>query len=217
MRASFVCLVMLAGVAVAFVEPPTIPQPPPLRNRVYVPDIPEGSRAYRGAVHTQSISILDERDVIRRVPILSLSDKRWHQPGGMLGIKGWRVEKFRYLPTGTKVKSWIGNIGVKNSFGFVQQNRGILRSYPDGTRFDEVLRNSTTDRVFEHRVRQKKDGKWLSTVEFKDETERPDGYDGLKVSCSSCHKECGTGAYAEGLVPGGDETFSDPLEWSLVR
>lgn len=178
----------------------------------YQPD-PPGER-YDGARYTQSIFVLDERDTIRPVPIRDLPDRRWHQPGGLEGVKGYTSEKFRFVPEGAKVRTWIGNIGVLNSRGFIQQNRGLLREYPDGARFDEVLRNESGT-VFEHRVRVKREGRWLSEVIHRDEAARPKGYTGLKQSCSSCHREAGTGGYAVGLVPGGDTVLSDPLPWKL--
>jgi hypothetical protein len=191
----------------------------------YDPLLPEGARSYQSARYTQSIAILNERDVIRPVSVASLPDTRWHQPGGMEGLTGWESERYRYLPAGKRVTAWIGNVEVENGIpdprrpgkNYTQRNRAILREYPVGTRFDELLRNKETGRVFEHRVRIKsKGGKWLSEVWFKDETQFPAGYTGLTVSCSSCHAECGTGKYDAGLVPGGDGVFSDPLEWSLV-
>lgn len=197
----------------------------------YDPDVPTGAVPFAGTKYTQSIFILlaNGRDNTRidPFPIKNMEDKRWHQPGGLLGVKGWKVEKFKYLPQGTEVKTWIGKIEVENSIPnglrkpdgtpdhFRQLNDGLQRQYPDGTRFDEVLRNADTGKVFEHRVRSKEEGKWRSVVHFKDEDARPAGYAGLKVTCSSCHKEAGTGKYADGLVPGGDTVLSDPLPWHL--
>ncbi len=181
----------------------------------YVPALPAGAEQYTPAKYTQSISVLNDNDDIRPSPVAALSDARWHGPGGLVGIDGWRKESYKYVPANRRTRHWIGNIGVRNSFGFVQQNRGIQREYPTGTRFDEVLINAETDSVFEHRVREKWADGWRSTVHFTDETARPVRYTGLKVSCSSCHAEAGTGKYAEGLVPGGDTVLSDPLEWTV--
>lgn len=181
----------------------------------YVPDQPAGAVKYRGANYTQSIFVLNDRDTILMVPITDLPDTRWHQPGGMEGITGYRTEKYKYVPEDRAVRKWVGNIFVKNSFGHFQPNRGLQRAYPDGTRFDEVFYNSKSGEVFEHRVREKVSGKWKSEVRFRDETEYPTGYTGLKVTCSSCHAEAGTGGYAVGLVPGGDTILSDPLPWEL--
>lgn len=179
----------------------------------YEPDVPAGATKYESAKYTQSISVLNDRDTIVAVPILSLPDTRWNQPGGLEGVTGYTTEKYRYVPEAPR--RWLGNIGVRNSFGYTQQNRGLLRQYPDGTRFDEVLRNAGSGEVFEHRVRVKREGRWLSEVYYRDESEYPKGYTGLKVSCSSCHNEAGTGGYAVGLVPGGDTVLSDPLPWEL--
>lgn len=154
-----------------------------LASLFYVP-APPGER-YESAKHTQSISVLNERDRIEAVPIADLSDRRWHQPGGMEGITGYTSERFRFIPEGQRVRTWIGNIEVENSIRngrlkldgspdhFRQFNRGLKREYPDGTRFDEVLRNADTGLVFEHRVRLKRGGKWLSEVIHKDVAARP--------------------------------------------
>lgn len=184
----------------------------------YTPDIPIGTISYTSTTVTQSISVLDERDNIVPVSIRNLEDKRWHQPGGLDGVDptSYRSDKYRYVPNQSRIRTWIGNIGVRNSLGYIQQNRGIIRDYPTGTRFDEVLINTETGKIFEQRTRQKGNDGWQSTITFKDETSRPHGYTGLKVSCSSCHNEAGTGGYAVGLVPGGDTVLSDPLDWSLV-
>lgn len=197
-------------------EPPAVAgfaPPPPVKGSRYSPGVP--GRAYDSAKFTQSIFVLDERDTIRPIAIATLPDKRWHQPGGLEGIKGWRSERYRHLPENARVKTWVGNIEVENSLKYKQHNRGILRSYPNGTRFDELLINDDTGRVFEHRSRFKIDGTWKSAIEFKDEQARPEGYTGLTVSCSSCHAEAGTGKYDAGLVPGGDTVLSDPLDWSV--
>lgn len=211
--ASAADFVVTGGFVVAPAEPEPAPAPPK-KPAPYDP-APPGVK-YQGARYTQSIFVLNDRDTIRPEAIKGMSDKRWHQPGGLEGVSGWTVERFRHLPPGTAVRAWVGNVSVKNGFTptSTQQNRGILRSYPDGTRFDEVLRNAD-GAVFEHRVREKRNGKWLSTVHFKDEAARPAGYHGLTVSCSSCHAEAGTGKYAEGLVPGGDTVLSDPLPWRV--
>jgi len=179
---------------------------------VYTPLIPDGAVPFASAKVTQAIGITNEQDTIIPVPISQLPDKRWQQPGGLEGITGWTQQKYRYIPTERRVRHWIGNIGVRNSYGYIQQNRGILREYPNGTRFDEVLINSKTGIVFEHRVREKIDGAWKSEVHHKDESQFPTGYTGLKVTCGSCHNETATGGYAVGLVPGGDTVLSDPLE-----
>lgn len=203
----------------------------------YIPDLPAGSVKYEPAKFTQSIAVSSNRDEILPFPIASLKDTRWHQPGGLLGVKGWTAEKFRTLPTGSSVKTWVGDITVNNSIpvGFnpqlnrfiqpptynddgsyvtyTQKNRGLKREYPVGTRFDEVLR--ADGKVFEHRVRVKDKSGWDSRVEFEDAAARPSGYTGLTVTCSSCHDEAGTGKYNSGLVPGSDTVLSDPLEWRL--
>lgn len=179
------------------------------------PDVPKDAVEYKRDGLTQSIFRLDERPTIQRVKVADMANRDWHQSGGMLDIKH-TSRKFRTLPPKSEVKHSIAFISVLNSFGFYQNEQGITREYPDGTRFDDVLYNAD-GRIFEHRVRIKADGEWKNKIAFSDKDLRPAGYKGLKQSCSSCHDRTGTGGYAEGLVPGGDGVFSDPLDWSLVK
>jgi len=186
----------------------------------YEPKLPAGATQYTSTTITQSIFVLDERDTIRPVSIMELPDLRWHQPGGLENVKRdeYTAVKYRFVPQAARqtFRQRIANIGVRNSFGHVQQNRGIVRDYPIGTRFDELLVNTKSSEVFEHRIREKLTTGWTSYVEHEDIEARPTGYTGLKVSCASCHNEAGSGGYAVGLVPGGDTVLSDPLDWSLV-
>ena len=174
----------------------------------------EVGEKYEGATLTQAIAVVNSRDRIEQVRIKGLA-KKWHQSGGMEGIEGWSSEKRRYLPPGKTPRYWVADIQVLNSFGDFQPNRGIKREYPDGTRFEDILRN-TDGKMFEHRVREKKEGKWKSFIAEWDESARPLRYHGLRQTCASCHDEAGTGAYGEGLVPGGDTVLSDPLDWSVI-
>lgn len=183
----------------------------------YTPELPEGAKPYKRARFTQSIAVRGNSDVIEAVPI-KLLERKWHVSGGMEGVHPmlWRSEKFKYVPP-APVRAGIANVFVKTDGGG-QFNRGIVRSYPDGTRFDDVLYSTETGKVFEHRVRQKKNGAWESDVVYKDESARPKGYAGLKMTaCAECHSEAGTGKYGVGLVPGGDTVLSDPLPWSVRR
>lgn len=168
---------------------------------------------FTGSDWTQSIGVTNDRDVIDPVHRSKL-EKKWQVPGGMEHVAGWRVDKYRHVPAAPA--AWIGNIQVKNSLGYFQANRGLLRSYADGTRFDEVLTNAETGKMFEHRVAVKESGRWKRFVQESDAAERPAGYTGLKVSCASCHNQAGTGEYGVGLVPGGDTVISDELPWQLV-
>lgn len=191
-------------------KPPQAPTPKPiLRDTV---ELPDGAVKYKEETKTQSIYVLDNRDVIEIVPINRL-EKKWHQSGGMEGIEGVVSDKYRTLPK--PPKQYVTNIPVKNSFDSYQNNRGIVREYADGSRFDDVL--SYKGVVFEHRVREKRNDKWSSRVIYSDEAARPKGYNGLSVTCASCHEQAGTGGYAVGLVPGGDTVLSDPVDWSLTR
>lgn len=185
-------------------------QPQP--KKAYAPDLPPGCESYQPARHTQSIYRLDSRPRIDRVSTDALEAK-YRVSGGMVGVRGWRSAKFRLLPRAPRYR--IALISVKNSYGYMQEEQGIVREYADGTRFDDVL-SSDAGVVFEHRVREKQGGRWTSSIAYKDESARPKGYAGLSVSCASCHGDAGSGGYAVGLVPGGDTVISDPMDWSLV-
>jgi hypothetical protein len=191
-------------------EPPAELGEPPLPT-AYEPDLGRAIR-FSATKWTQEIAVTNSRDRITQVPITGLAAK-WHVSGGMVGVKGWTSDKYKYLPA--TVTHWVGNISVLNSLGYYQQNRGVRRSYPDGTEFHDVLRNADGV-VFEHRTRKKMNGVWDSQVVYRDVAARPAGYFGLKQSCASCHNEAGTGGYAVGLVPGGDTVLSDPLDWSVA-
>lgn len=187
--------------------------------------LPDGAERYEPTKWTQAIDVIDGRRRIDQVPIADI-DSKWHQSGGMEGIdkKLWTSEKYRVRPAGSK--TWIDDIVVKNgktyrdSDGTVkeatQKEKGIVQEFVNGTRFDDVLKNSDGV-VFEHRMRAKADGKWASKVLYANEDARPAGYTGLKVTCASCHNQAGTGGYGVGLVPGGDTVLSESLDWSQRR
>lgn len=179
--------------------------------------LPEKAQTYPNAKYTQNITILTDEtgrfDRIRKVPRHELEVK-WQVPGGMVGIQGWKVEKYKTVPG--PVKNWLAAISVKNSFGSYQDNIGLKRSYPNGSRFDEVLKNEKGE-VFEHRIAEKIDGKWKRYVAYTNEQKRPPRYKGLEQSCASCHDKAGTGEYNKGLIPGGDTILSEELDWSLIR
>lgn len=210
---------------------PEVPEAPTQTSKKYSPKLPEGAKGYTGASWTQSIFVLNDRDVIRPFRIRKMDDRRWHQPGGLEGLTGWRSDKYRTLPQKLRPRYWIGNVTVENGIwtgrykadgkpqNYEQQNRGMLRQYPDGTRFDEVLVNVALqpEQVFEHRVREKHDGKWLSDIVYRNPKARPEGYQPVSLTqCAGCHTEAGTGKYNDGLVPGGDGVLSDPLPWYLT-
>lgn len=204
--------VVTVMLTVVFTLAVTVGAQEPIHAPIQVPVLPKGAQKYAIAQYTQEIAITNGRDRITAIPRRHLKAE-WQHSGGMVGVTGVVSDKYRTLPVPPKV--WVGNIGVVNSFGHVQYNRGIVRSYADGTRFDDVL--SYKGKVFEHRVRIKVGGMWRSSVLYTDEDARPPTYRGLKQSCSSCHDQAGSGGYGEGLVPGGDGVLSDELDWSVIR
>jgi subtilisin len=185
------------------------------QEEAYSPVLPEKAVKYTPETHTQRLSELSSNGGpflprIERVPIASMENKDWMQSGGMRGIKDVVSEKFRTGDAAHR-KSMVP---VKNTFGRFQNALGITRKYPDGTRFDDVLKHKGV--VFEHRVREKVNGKWEGSVIYRDKDAYPPGYTGLTVTCASCHDRVGQGEYGrDGLVPGGDTVFSDPIDWSL--
>lgn len=212
MRTAFLLsAALLAGAAPAT---PQTPAPPP------------GAVKYAPGKYTQAISVnrgLDgiDRDVIERVPVAKLEEK-WRVPGGMEGIPDVSSVKYRTLPEGEGVRYAVKPVEIVNGIKYVdrdgvereytQFNKAVVREYPDGTRFDEVLYYK--GRAFEHRVRVKEGGRWRSSVAFRDKAARPPGYAGLTVTCASCHNLAGSGGYNAGLIPGGDGVFSDPIDFS---
>lgn len=175
----------------------------------------EGAEWFKGSKKTQMVyNTTSGWNHIEEVGVEHL-DPKWQMSGGMVGLSGWRSDKFRLLPRGESVKTWTDYADVLNIYGVLQKNKKIIRSYPNGTRFDDIL-SDVHGKVFEHRVRTKgDDGRWRSEVIYEDKSVRPVGYTGLSVSCASCHREAGTGSYGVGLIPGGDTVISDPLDWSV--
>lgn len=168
-----------------------------------------GLEKYAPAKNTQSLSRIGSfsyRDSRIAVASRTQLKAKWQVPGGMEGITGWRSDLYRFVPSR---KQWVGMIAVFNGSND-QFEQGHKREYADGTQFHDVL--SHRGRVFEHRIAEKRDGRWERFVAFKDASARPVGYHGLQQSCASCHSEAGTGGYGTGLVPGGDSVISDPLD-----
>lgn len=181
------------------------------------PILPDKAVQYESDGWTQSVFTFYSTDrVIRPIKIKELEAK-WHQSGGMQGIEGVKSVKYKTLPSPVKQKLDMVTVKFKDDFGRdqTQKELGIVRSYPDGSRFDDVLYYKGN--VFEHRVREKIEGKWDSRVEYREILARPPGYNGLKQSCGSCHNEAGTGVYGAGMVPGGDTVLSDPFDWEPAR
>lgn len=167
----------------------------------------DGLVHYQPTRLTQSIAVRDNVPVQDLVPRTALLPK-WQVPGGMEGIRGWKSDLYKLVPYRYK---WLGRIPVATSLGTVQHELGYKQEYPNGTVFMDVLSNAKTGKVFEHRVREKAGGTWYSYVAFRDRSQNPPGYHGLKQQCVECHREAGTGSYGVGLVPGGDTVLSDRL------
>ncbi len=170
----------------------------------------EGMERYKPFQLTQSIFKYtgNPNGIIRGVH-RSATEAKYQVPGGLIGVKGWRSELYR---TNIMADETLAFIGVKNSMGSYQNEAAFLRSYPDGAEFDDLLINTKTNKVFEHRVAQKVDGKWERFIAYSDPDERPAGYvQPSRKECASCHKDAASGGYGVGLAPGSDEIFSDPF------
>lgn len=134
---------------------------------------------------------------------------RWHQPGGMEGVTGWRSKLFSRE---VGVRDWYGATRGEEYDTFPPQSH--RRSYGDGTVFVDRLTNAETGEIFEARAREKVRGAWRSYVFERNVKARPTGYHGLKQSCASCHEASdgpGTGGYGTAIVPGDDTVFSRAL------
>jgi hypothetical protein len=180
--------------------------------------LPKGAIEYESDGWTQSIfTFYFTERVIRPLKIAEKLDAKWHQSGGMEGIKGVVSRKYKTLPSPVVQRLDFIEVEFNDSAGEKRKQKelGIVRSYPNGTRFDDML--YFNDILFEHRVREKKDGIWDSYIESREILARPPGYNGLKASCASCHNQAGTGLYGVGLVPGGDTVLSDPFDWSMAK
>lgn len=183
----------------------------------YRPTLPPEAKRYEAATVTQRLAqvrhvaggpFVRHTDPVR---IADMANADWHQSGGMRGVSGFVSEKYKTHDAVSK----YAPILVKNQFGNYQPEMGIVRTYPDGAQFDDVL--SYNGKVFEHRVRRKENGEWSNSTVYREPANYPPGYAGLKQTCASCHNRAGTGDYgADGLSPGGDTVFSDPLDWTVV-
>lgn len=180
---------------------------------------PKGTVRYLPTLLTQEIAVTNDRDRITPVSKFNLPTK-WHVPGGLDGVEGWSSTLYKYIPKDASDNHHIGNIlvvnGIPNGRGgfFTQQNRGHKRSYPVGTIFTDVLSNANGE-VIEHREWEKINDygeiKWIPGV-YRTNAQRPEGFPKIKSNqCITCHSEAGTGGYATGLIPGGDNILSDPF------
>lgn len=173
-------------------------------------DIPEYMEPYHRSRFTQRIAVTNGRDTITPVDRSSLEEK-WRVPGGMVGIKGWASRLYSWAPQ----RRWVGNIGVLNSFGYIQQNRGWKAEYEVGSEFLDVLENTSSGEVFEVRKAVKTADGWQRFVTYRAPEHRPHGYAGPRgLDCRGCHEgpdRPGTGGYAAGLISGADTIFSVPV------
>jgi hypothetical protein len=169
-------------------------------------EFPEDMQRYQPARNTQRIATTNGAPSIDVVP-RTATEPRYQVPGGLVGVHGWRSDLYK---SGPAPQTWQERLPVKNSFGFIQYELGWTRRYAAGAKFMDVL--SYRGRVFEVRVREKGPRGWHSFVDYRNPADAPLGYERVRTSqCASCHRDAGSGGYAVGLAPGGDEVLSDPF------
>jgi hypothetical protein len=183
--------------------------------------IPKNFVRYNSAKYTQKIAITNGQFSIDPVPRTKLEEK-WQVPGGLVGITGWKSELYQApltrmvgvapitVTNGFFVHANYGYGWVKTDTPVTQTLRGWTRTYADGQKFIDVLRNSKSGKVFEVREAEKREGRWHRAVTYRDRGERPSGYKVVSINlCAGCHSQAGSGGYNDGLKPGGDNILSD--------
>ena len=176
---------------------------------VVAPDVsvPLGFVPYKSATVTQQIYTSNGRPRIDWVSRTQL-ERKWQVPGGLDGVTGWRSDLYQ-KQTGWQ---WTERMPVLNSFGYYQYEVGYTRAYDDGSMFLDILTNTATGKVFEIRVAEKRRGRWIRSVDYRDIDQRPAGYKRVRSrDCRTCHEQAGTGNYAGPLVPGNDTVISAPF------
>lgn len=184
---------------------------------------PKEAVIYQPARFTQRVFNRNQTQAISRAAL----EEKWQVPGGLAGIHGWRSTLYKmpgYAPTQGRydVSLHIGNFWMNPGGGFVLDSNGnkkpsyqtemaYIREYPDGAWFADVLRNDAGE-VFEVRTAEKFKGEWHRDS-FKLKATRPVGYVRPSMEqCAECHKQAGSGGYAVGWVPGGDEIISEAFK-----
>jgi hypothetical protein len=179
-------------------------------------DMPRSIRFYRPTNYTQRLAItngqdtnqvytLDQDDVWTNAPP-ALNPNRlfpWSTAGGLHEVGGWGSRVGIALPEGKKIQVWRERVDVPLSSRPLPKLRW---SFPDGTILADLL--FTSEAVFELRLREKVQGKWKSSVPFRDLHAAPKGYTGPGKRCAECHDQAGTQLqYGIGLR-GSDGAFS---------
>jgi hypothetical protein len=178
--------------------------------------MPPSIRFYRPTNYTQRLAVtngqetnhvyrLDQDDVWTNAPP-ALNPNRlfpWAVPGGLHEVRGWGNRVGIAIPDGKKVQIWRERVEVPLSSRPLSKFRW---SFPDGTVLADML--FTREAVFELRLREKVQGKWKSTVPFRDLDAAPKGYTGPGKRCAECHDQAGSQLqYGIGLR-GSDGAFS---------
>lgn len=176
-------------------------------------EFPEGMKAYKPTELSQRIAITNNReshawypkdkdDVWSNAPV-AVNPNRifpWAVPGGLHKSVGWNHTTGIYLPSQPKV--WSEKLPIKNGGKIT----GLKWEYPDGTVTADMLTH--LGKVFELRVRSKVDGKWESSVVFRDKLVRPTYFVGAGKVCSECHDKAGSSLQYGIVLRGSDTVFS---------
>jgi hypothetical protein len=163
-------------------------------------EMPANMRFYRPTNYTQRLATtggretnflyrLDQDDFWTNAPP-ALNPNRlfpWAVAGGLHEAGGWGSRVGIAIPEGKKLKAWQERVDVPLSARPLPK---VLWSFPDGTVLADLL--FTRDAVFELRLREKVNGKWRSSVPFRDLEVAPKGYTGPGKRCAECHDQAGS-------------------------
>lgn len=138
-------------------------------------------------------------------------DLKWSAPGGLAGVDGWYNVLLR--SPGNRSRTWLDHKHDETDPVPLYISPIVYqRSYDDGAKFADILVNASTDRVFEVRTAEKKDGAWHRVAAWRDRSAYPAGYRSVAANeCATCHDQAGGGGYGSARIPGGDGILSEPL------
>lgn len=187
------------------------PQSPP--GMAWGPGVPfpAGMERYERDGFTQLLHVGRDSEPLASKVSGERLPEQFRVSGGMEGLTGWRSTKYRLFPA--PPMDGVARIALAGGVKLP----GLVRTYPDGSQFHDVLTNAD-GKVFEHRRRVLEGDRWTNAVLFRDSDAAPEGYHelGLKA-CAACHRNPGSGEVGKPLIAGGSQVFSDGLAWNLLR
>ncbi len=183
---------------------PWLPESEQRRLAALWPGLPEGARFFRAtqftqyAAHNNSPFVMawsknHDHPFYMQAPALNPNRMfPYRVPGGLDHVPGheWSSNFWALIPKGERIVVWEEQARVSNApYGWLPQKR---KSFPDGTKFGDLLLNKYGE-PFEGRVRTKEpdgDFPWASRLAFSHEENKPPGYVGHLQSgrsCAGCH------------------------------